>query len=173
MRRSPHAGGTAGRAVSREAVAALTVATSASAGAGQAALVGLPAIAGTARVTDSSQIGANKFKPAQCAGMTLTNLVVVTGGGGAGLNAHSNLIIGDGSHGQVLVGGSLSDCILADGASTADHNLLLGMGGDDVIVGGRWAKNTYAGNAGSDICYYRPNDAVPAPGGCEVSVLLP
>ena len=130
-------------------------------------------MAGATRITDGSQIGPNKFKPAQCAGITLTNLVVVSGASGSGPNSQRNLVIGNGSQSQTLAGGSQSDCIVAGGASTGITNLLVGNGGADVFVGGRHATNSYFGGLGPDTCYYRPSDAVPSAAQCETRILLP
>ena len=130
-------------------------------------------MAGATQVIDAGQVGPNKFKPAQCAGLTLTNLVAVTGAGSAGLNAHNNLVIGDGSESQMLSGGSLDDCVVAGGASIAIVNMLLGSGGTDIIIGGKYALNTYDGGTGSDVCYYRPNDTPPSGAQCETSISLP
>jgi Ca2+-binding RTX toxin-like protein len=141
---------------------------------GSAATIALPTIAGAERITDASQVGANKFKPAQCASLTLTKLVVVTGASGSGTNANS-LIIGNGSRSQTLTGGNGSDCIVAGGASTSINNSLNGGGGSgaDVLIGGKNATNTYNGGAGSDVCYYRSHDTVPTAGNCDTRILLP
>ena len=140
---------------------------------GSAASVALPTnIAGTKQVTDSSQIGANKFKPAQCASLTLTALVVATGSSATSTNAAS-LIIGNGSQGQTLTGGNGADCIVAGGSNTGIANSLNGGGGNDVLVGGKNAFNSYNGGSGTDTCYYRSHDTVPSAGNCNTRILLP
>ncbi|MND04434.1 hypothetical protein D3C83_246970 [compost metagenome] len=52
-------------------------------------------------------------------------------------------------------------------------NTLSGNNGDDVLIGGRYASNTYIGGKSSDICYYRPSDATPSSKACEISSYLP
>ena len=155
------------------AIVGLVVFASASATSGNAALVTSPSIAGAKRVTDATQIGANKFKPSQCAGLTLTTMVVVTGASGSASNGTNALVIGNGSRDQTLNGANGTDCVIAGGANTTINNSLTGGGGNDVLVGGKFADNTYNGNGGSDTCYYRANDAVPSSGNCETRTLLP
>ena len=137
-----------------------------------AASVTIPTMAGAKRVLDNTQIGANKFKPAQCAGVTLTSVIVVTGGGATGTNANE-LMIGNGSRDQVLNGGAGNDCILGGGASSSIDNTLTGGNGNDVMIGGKFAKNTYNGGGNTDTCYYRSGDTVPSSGNCETRIAMP
>ncbi len=136
-----------------------------------AASVSIPTMAGAKRVVDSTQIGANKFKPTMCAGITLTSIIVVTGASGTGTNA-SELIIGNGSRDQTLNGGGGNDCIIASGASSLIDNALSGGAGNDVLIGGRFANNAFTGGNHTDTCYYRQNDA-PAGNACETLVYMP
>lgn len=136
-----------------------------------AASVSIPTMAGAKRVVDSTQIGANKFKPTMCAGITLTSMIVVTGASGTGTNA-SELIIGNGSRDQTLNGGGGNDCIIASGASSLINNALSGGAGNDVLIGGRFANNAFNGGTNTDTCYYRPRDT-PAGGACETLVYMP
>ncbi len=71
-------------------------------------------------------ITANALKPAQCAGLTLTNLV--TGSGNINGTAGNDLILG------------------SNGADVID-----GLGGDDCIVGGG-GDDTIDGGADTDVC---------------------
>lgn len=137
-----------------------------------AASVSIPTMAGAKRVVDNTQIGANKFKPSMCAGITLTSMVVVTGASGTGTNSNE-LIIGNGSRDQTLNGGGGGDCIIASGASTSISNALSGGAGNDVLIGGKNAKNGYNGGGDTDTCYYRVNDTVPKNGDCETRTLMP
>ncbi len=136
-----------------------------------AASVSIPTMAGAKRVVDSTQIGANKFKPAQCAGLTLTSMIVVTGASGTGTNA-AELIIGNGSRNQTLAGGGGTDCIIASGASSSITNALDGGAGNDVLIGGKYANNSFNGGNNTDTCYYRQNDN-PASNACETLVYMP
>ncbi len=84
------------------------------------------------RLTDqASAITANALKPADCASITLTTIVVCTGGNCNGSNA-SELMIGTPGNERIRGRGG-SDCIL-------------GGGGDDDLVG----------NNRSDICIGGP-----------------
>ena len=155
------------------AIFGLVVVTSLNATSGNAAAVGIPAVAGAKRVTDGSQIGPNKFKPAMCANLTLTHLLVVDGASGYANNSAPTLIIGDGSQDQILSGGKSHDCIVAGGAGTWIRNTLEGDHGHDVLIGGKYAINAYDGGKGSDTCYYRSSDPVPASEDCEFRALMP
>ena len=82
-------------------------------------------------------IGACDLKPAACAGMTLTNLVVGTGtfNGTAG----NDLILG-GPGNDTINGKAGDDCILGGGGNDSIN----GGGGNDVCIGGP-GNDTFAG----------------------------
>jgi len=136
-----------------------------------AASVSIPTMAGAKRVVDSTQIGANKFKPSMCAGITLTSMIVVTGASGTGTNA-GELIIGNGSRDQTLNGSGGNDCIIASGAGTWIDNTLSGGAGNDVLIGGKYADNAFSGGNNTDTCYYRSSDN-PANNACETLIYMP
>ena len=92
-----------------------------------AAAIAVPAT----RLTDqTSAITANAIKPNACSGMTLTRVVVCTGGNCDGSNANE-LMIGT-SAGERIRGRGGTDCILGGGGD--DH--LVGNGKSDVCLGG-------------------------------------
>ena len=136
-----------------------------------AASVTIPTMAGADRTLDATQIGANKFKPSMCAGLTLTRMVVVTTASGTG-NSSNELIIGNGSRDQTLNGGGGNDCIIAGGASSSIDNVLSGGQGTDVLIGGKYADNDFTGGGDSDTCYYRQNDS-PSASDCETRIYMP
>ena len=78
---------------------------------------------------------ANQFAPPKCAGMSLTNIVMIGNGNPTDSN---DLILGTSSVDTIRAGDG-NDCIL--GGSGSD--ILYGQGGDDVIIGG----------PGFDICW--------------------
>jgi Ca2+-binding RTX toxin-like protein len=92
----------------------------------------------------TSVINANALKPAECAGITLTHLVVI------GVNTpsgNSELIVGTPAS-ETIVGAGGADCIL--GGSGDD--LLRGGGGIDILMGGP-GNDTLNGGGGADVCY--------------------
>lgn len=153
-------------------VLVLAVAIGAAAEPSNAARLNIPSVAGGTRVVNSSWVGPNAFRPSQCAGVTYSALLVVTGTSGTATDVNT-LVIGNGSVSQNLNGGKAKDCIIGGGASVAISNALKGGGGGDILIGGKFAKQSYLGGSGSDTCYYRPNDAVPNPQACNTSILLP
>jgi len=82
----------------------------------------------------SSTVSTNDFKPSQCSGITLTNLVTGTG-------------IITGTAGNDLILGSVN-------ADTFD-----GLGGNDCILGGG-GDDTITGGADVDICLGGPDNDV-------------
>ncbi|MDP2964557.1 MAG: hypothetical protein Q8N39_00810 [Pelolinea sp.] len=84
------------------------------------------------RTDYSTSLTANLIKPAECASITLNNLVSCTGGGTCSGGAGFDLILGS-SGAETINGGDGNDCIL-------------GGGGDDDIAGGK----------GTDICIGGP-----------------
>lgn len=96
----------------------------------------------TRLTNQASAVTANTLKPAACSAITLTRLVVCTGGNCDGTSA-DELLVGT-AGGERIRGRGGSDCIL-------------GGGGDDDLVG----------NGRSDVCIGGPgNDAFTT---CEVS----
>jgi Ca2+-binding RTX toxin-like protein len=86
------------------------------------------------RLTDqASAITANTLKPTTCAAITLTSIIVCTGGNCDGTGANE-LLLGT-SSGERIRGRGGTDCIL-------------GGGGDDRLVG----------NAGIDVCIGGPGN---------------
>lgn len=137
-----------------------------------AAVLEMPAVvSGATRTVNTAWISPNQLKPPQCASQNLSRLLVVTGTSGTATDV-GTLVIGEGTVGQNLTGGKAADCILAGGAP-GTVNALKGGGGGDVLVGGKYASQSYLGGSGSDYCYYRAADKVPNQQSCNVSVLLP
>ena len=92
--------------------------------------------------TNALQI--SQLTPTQCSGMSLTNLIVVTGSSTPGTNAN-DLIIGRNATGTInLHGGGGNDCIVGAGSTQSTTNALDGGSGTgDVCVGATGTKNTY------------------------------
>ena len=85
----------------------------------------------TTRLTDQSQaIDANALKPAACSGITLTAIVVCTGGKCNGSNA-DELIIGTNGYDDIS-GKNGDDCIIGGGGDDD----IDGDNGTDVCIGG-------------------------------------
>lgn len=80
----------------------------------------------------STSLTVNSIKPAECASITLTNLVSCAGGGTCSGTDSADLILGS-PNAETINGGDGNDCIL-------------GGGGDDDIAGGK----------GTDICIGGP-----------------
>jgi len=88
------------------------------------------------RLTDQTRIiDPNEVKPAACSGLTLTALVVCTGGNCNGSNA-DELIIG-----------------------TAGYDKIRAKNGDDCIVGGG-GDDDISGDNGTDVCLGGPGSDV-------------
>ena len=83
------------------------------------------------RLTDQARaITANTLKPTSCAAITLTSVVVCTGGNCDGSNANELLIGTPGS--ERIRGRGGNDCILGGGGD----DQLVGNGKSDVCIGG-------------------------------------
>lgn len=137
-----------------------------------AAFLDMPTgVSGATRIVNTAWITPNQLKPPECANQNVSLLLVVTGSSGTATNV-GTLVIGDGTVGQSLTGGKGADCIVAGGAPGM-VNALKGGGGSDVLVGGKYASQSYLGGSGSDYCYYRAADRVPKQQSCNVAVLLP
>ncbi len=101
-------------------------------------------------LSDTSRaITANNLKPPQCAGITVTNLIVGTGATVNGTSAN-DLILGNGS-GQTINGRQGDDCIVGGGG----NDTLNGNQGNDVILGGP-GDDAINGGQGTDVCYGGP-----------------
>ena len=74
----------------------------------------------------SIAISADTLKPPECAGITLTNLVVGTIG-----TAANDLILGTAA-GDIMSGGAGNDCMLGGGG----NDIMDGSTGTDVCIGG-------------------------------------
>ena len=106
---------------------------------------------------DSIGINADTLKPAECSGITLTNIVDV-GAGESGTSAN-DLILGTDKADAEIRGGAGDDCIL--GGKGNDRQKigpdwvggLYGEAGDDVLIGGPGKKDVCEGGAGSDTFY--------------------
>ena len=95
----------------------------------------------------------NDFRPQECAGLTLINLV--TGSGDLTGTNQNDLILG-GAFAQTVSGKKGDDCILAGGGG----DLVKAGGGADVVVGGSGADDL-RGEGGNDTIYGRGgNDAI-------------
>jgi len=85
----------------------------------------------TTRLTDqTSAITANTLKPAACSAITLTQIVICTGGNCDGTNANELLIGTSGD--ERLRGRGGTDCIVGGGGD----DILVGNGKSDVCIGG-------------------------------------
>ena len=87
---------------------------------------------------------ANQFAPPECAGMNLTNIVVIGNGNPTDSN---DLILGTSSNNTIHAGGG-NDCILGG----AGNDRLYGGGGNDVLLGGIGNDRLY-GEDGDDILW--------------------
>jgi Ca2+-binding RTX toxin-like protein len=95
----------------------------------------------------SAPITANSLKPAACAALNLTSVVIATSGGNITGGAGSSLILGS-PQGDRIRGQGGDDCILGGGGDDE----LRGQNGDDVLIGGPGASELDGGN-GTDQCY--------------------
>ncbi|MGA2821042.1 MAG: hypothetical protein ABSF61_10355 [Anaerolineales bacterium] len=103
-------------------------------------------------LSDTAQgISLNQLKPPECAGITVTNLVVGSGGTINGTGAN-DLILGSGAD-ETINGQQGSDCIVGGGG----NDRLNGGPGNDVILGGP-GDDTIDGGGGSDVCYGGPGN---------------
>lgn len=85
----------------------------------------------TMRLTDQSKaITADALKPSACSGLTLTRVVVCTGGNCDGSNANELMIGTPGS--ERIRGRGGTDCIIGGGGD----DQLVGNGKSDVCIGG-------------------------------------
>lgn len=99
-------------------------------------------------------ITANDLKPAACAALNLTNLVV--GSGNFNGSNGNDLILGS-PRADTIDGRQGGDCILGGG----DNDILRGHVGNDVLLGGpgndilygNQNNDTLIGGEGYDICY--------------------
>jgi Ca2+-binding RTX toxin-like protein len=106
---------------------------------------------------DSIGINANTIKPAQCSGITLTNIVDIEKGE-TGTSAN-DLILGTDKVDEEIRGGAGDDCIL--GGKGNDRQKvgkdwiagLYGEDGNDVLIGGPGNKDVCDGGAGTDTFY--------------------
>ena len=103
-------------------------------------------------------ITANTLKPAECAGISLTN--VITGQGDINGTNGNDLLLGSSSADSIR-GNNGNDCIVG-GAGEDD---LRGQGGNDVLLGGG-DSDQLDGGAGTDVCYRGGGDN-DAYDGCE------
>jgi Ca2+-binding RTX toxin-like protein len=90
------------------------------------ALAATNAVPATRAGNPTAAIGVNDLKPAACAGLTLTAIVVGTNGTDA-----SELVLGSAA-GETLRGGKGDDCVLGGGG----NDTLRGEQGTDVCIGG-------------------------------------
>ncbi|MCJ7565938.1 MAG: hypothetical protein MUO58_00150 [Anaerolineales bacterium] len=100
---------------------------------------------------DTLPITANDLKPSECAGINLTNIVVITGNG-SGTNAN-DLILGS-TGGDTLRGSDGDDCIVGGGGDDSldgqkDNDILLGQDGNDSLRGSQ-DTDICDGGAGTD-----------------------
>jgi Ca2+-binding RTX toxin-like protein len=103
-------------------------------------------VAATGLAAVSHTTNVNELKPAECASLNLTNLII-NGNGGSG----NDLIFGT-AEDNTLDGGGGNDCMVGgDGV-----DVLSGGDGDDVLLGGAGADELN-GDAGTDTCYGGPD----------------
>ena len=83
------------------------------------------------RLTDQARaITANTLKPASCSAITLTSVVICTGGNCDGSNANE-LLLGT-ANAERIRGRGGTDCIVGGGG----NDQLVGNGSNDVCIGG-------------------------------------
>jgi len=92
----------------------------------------------------SVAIDANALKPAECASINLTRIVVI---GSNTPNGSSELILGTPGN-DTINGAGGSDCILGGGG----NDNLKGGAGVDILMGGP-GNDAINGGGGADICY--------------------
>lgn len=128
-----------------------------SVGAAGIALLALSSVVGSAAVTTVAgsraslsqfAVTPNALKPPQCAGISLTNLVV---GSGTFDGTNGNDLILGGPGPDTIRGLGGDDCIVGGGG----NDNLQGGEGNDVILGGPGA-DTISGGSGTDVCYGGP-----------------
>lgn len=85
---------------------------------------------GKSSISDSNRsASANQFKPSQCSGLSLTN--IVSGNGVVSGTSQNDLILG-GPGIDIISGGGGNDCIVGGGGA----DTLIGGSGSDICVGG-------------------------------------
>ena len=94
-------------------------------------------------------ITANDLKPAECAGITVTRLVV--GSGTINASNANELILGS-SGADTIDGRAGDDCILGGGG----NDTIQGGAGLDVLLGGPGDDSLDGGGPPGDICYGGP-----------------
>jgi Ca2+-binding RTX toxin-like protein len=106
---------------------------------------------------DSIGINADTVKPAQCSGITLTNIVDI--GAGETGTSQNDLILGTDKKDEEIRGGAGDDCILG-GKGNERQKVgqdwvagLYGEDGNDVLIGGPGNKDICDGGAGADTFY--------------------
>lgn len=105
---------------------------------------------------DQSSITGNELKPAECAGINITNIVDI-GAGESGTDGN-DLILGTAGDDTVIRGGAGDDCILGGGGNDRRRFFffwipgLFGDEGDDILIGGPGQDACYGG-AGNDTYY--------------------
>ena len=106
---------------------------------------------------DSLGTSANALKPAECAGITLTNIVDI-GAGETGTSAN-DLILGTDKADTEIRGGAGDDCILG-GKGSERQKIdkvwspgLYGEEGNDVLIGGPGNADHCDGGSGADTYY--------------------
>jgi Ca2+-binding RTX toxin-like protein len=106
----------------------------------------------TSRLDDDQvSIGLNDLKPAQCASITVTNLITTPGFLGIYLGTNQNdLIIGN-SGGNTFMGAGGNDC-------------MMGGGGNDTFYGG----SIFGDNGAADVCIGGPG--TDSFSGCETAI---
>jgi Ca2+-binding RTX toxin-like protein len=93
----------------------------------------------------SSAINANALKPTECAGISLTRVVVIANGD---VPSNQNELILGTPASETINGGGGADCILG---GAGDDNLQ-GGNGKDVLMGGP-GNDAINGGGGADVCY--------------------
>ena len=120
------------------------------------ALTATNTVAPSSAGTSIHTITANTIKPAECASLDLSS-IILDGGGTNG----NDLILGTDAS-DFIHGGNRDDCIVAgDG-----DDLVFGGGGDDIILGGPGGDIIFGGG-GDDICLGQEDGALFV--GCETT----
>ena len=113
-------------------------------------------VSGSRAGQDQSSITGNDLKPAECAGINITNIVDI--GAGESGTPGNDLILGTAGVDTVIRGGAGDDCILGGGGNDRRRFFifwipgLFGDEGDDVLIGGPGQDACYGG-AGNDTYY--------------------
>ena len=112
---------------------------------------------------DTLSVSANAIKPAECAGLNLTNIVVTTNGSGT---AGNDLILGSAGNDSIR-GDDGDDCIVGGGGD----DTLQAQKGNDIVLG-QDGNDSLRGNQDTDICDGGPGTDT-GHNSCETEINIP